>query len=448
MSRTPTRVLRVGVLQDGRLIEERFLRPRRVVTVGTDHRCTFPLPSDAGPARAPFFRHRGGGWYLEFDPQVRGKVGLDDRVLTLDAAIDHGVAHKTRRGWRLPITGRSRGKVVIAGTTFLFQLVDAPRRAAIQLPAHLRRGLFGRLDRGFGQLLLASAALQVAAVVFLSTVPQPARLIQDGPDRFRKVIFAAPTPKEAPEEVEPSDPAPEIAEAPTTKRAPVDRPPKKAAPPPTESPAQRLAAAAERGGPDLDGIRNKTIIGLVGAMGHGGSLVNSLSDGAAQVAVKHAFDGVDGMVLAQGPTTRDVRGGRPINKITRHQFQPAPSPRKVARGTKSEVKVSGRVDLKKAPPPVGDLTAQQFAKAVRGRVSQVKACYEKQLKRDPTLQGKVVVHVAIGPAGRATRSALLTNTTKNAALGVCVVSVLKRLKLPPSDLGGTANFPFVFAPSK
>ena len=64
----------------------------------------------------------------------------------------------------------------------------------------------------------------------------------------------------------------------------------------------------------------------------------------------------------------------------------------------AEKQVSGIVKTE-APAVDGELDPGMVAKEVRARQGAIKACYERALKRNPTLTGKIVMHWTITAAG-------------------------------------------------
>ena len=79
------------------------------------------------------------------------------------------------------------------------------------------------------------------------------------------------------------------------------------------------------------------------------------------------------------------------------------------------------------------LVERQFA--LRRRA--VGACYEQQLRRNPTLEGVVGFRLSIGADGLVTNVELLLNTLNDEAVAQCVVQMLRRIRFEP--LAASAN---------
>jgi TonB family protein len=76
-------------------------------------------------------------------------------------------------------------------------------------------------------------------------------------------------------------------------------------------------------------------------------------------------------------------------------------------------------------------------------------CYENELKKDPTLRGKMVVAITVSAAGRVTGAAVIENTVDSNRLSSCALSQVRDWRFPPVPEGTTAfQAPFVFTPPK
>lgn len=82
-------------------------------------------------------------------------------------------------------------------------------------------------------------------------------------------------------------------------------------------------------------------------------------------------------------------------------------------------------------------------KPIRAKMEQFRACYEKALEKNPTLEGKVVVKFVIGKDGRVIES-------MGSGLPVvkdCVANVVKTIVFRTNKRDViTVSYPFYFAP--
>jgi hypothetical protein len=94
---------------------------------------------------------------------------------------------------------------------------------------------------------------------------------------------------------------------------------------------------------------------------------------------------------------------------------------------------------------LGQMDRSLVAAVVKRHRNQVRYCYERELVKEPTLEGRMVVKFVIGADG-AVASASLTENTVNEAVGECVVGRFRRMRFPEPRGGGIVivTYPFVF----
>ncbi len=77
----------------------------------------------------------------------------------------------------------------------------------------------------------------------------------------------------------------------------------------------------------------------------------------------------------------------------------------------------------------------------------IQYCYGNELKRDPTLRGKLVVAVTVAASGDVIEATVVQNTVGSQRLAACALSQIRDWKFPAIS-GGVTTFqaPFVFTP--
>lgn len=467
------KILRIGVIQNGKIIEERLLRKRESVTVGQSPRNTFVLPSASLPRSYTLFDLKSGSYQLNFKDGMDGRVSVDDAVLDFQA-LKGKLANKKGDKYSLPLSEKTRGKVVIGDVTLLFQFVTPPPPPSkLQLPASVRGGWLKNIDWTFMSFILGSFVVQTFSVAFVVTrdYPEPKGIEAMKDNRFIEMVVTKKPEPPPPEEKKTEEKKDEDGEKKEEKKAekkkkkpkPKPKPKEVKAPPkdqPEEKPrqmsdAEKKAAEAERKRMMQEQINQKTVLGLLGTKGEGeGSVVNSLVNGAANVKMEDAFAGTTGVAIADNSIARDrrrVKGGAgKVAKVDASDLK-AKGGGAVGTGTKGkEMKVSGRVRMKKKPDSMigGVLDASKVAKVVSRRRGSIKQCYEKELKRDPGIKGKVKLQFTILTSGRVGSAKVIANSTKSNSLAKCIENQAKRWRFPkPSGGNVTVAFPFLFEPS-
>lgn len=82
---------------------------------------------------------------------------------------------------------------------------------------------------------------------------------------------------------------------------------------------------------------------------------------------------------------------------------------------------------------------------IRQRAVQIRTCYERHLKRDPNLEGRLLFRINIDESGQVTQATLLRNTFPDPRVGQCAQMVLERWQFPAGKAVQVV-YPFVFRP--
>ena len=86
------------------------------------------------------------------------------------------------------------------------------------------------------------------------------------------------------------------------------------------------------------------------------------------------------------------------------------------------------------------------ARFVRSRIAGIKACYEKELKRNPSLAGKIVVRFVIATSGRVA-SVEIEENGLNPGVGACIRTIVRGWSLPfKPEEEVPVSYPFLFQP--
>jgi TonB family protein len=77
----------------------------------------------------------------------------------------------------------------------------------------------------------------------------------------------------------------------------------------------------------------------------------------------------------------------------------------------------------------------------------IQYCYGNELKREPTLRGKLVLALTVAASGEVSDARVVQNTTGSQALASCALAQVRDWRFP-AVTGGATTFqaPFVFTP--
>jgi len=465
-SKSPTKVLRIGLFQNNQIIEERLLRTPKPVTIGSDlKKNTFVVPASNLPKSLMVFEVKGGQYVLHLTKEMAGRIKMGDSIETLQDLIQKGKAKKSGNGYILPLAQNAQGRVAIGEATLLFQFVTPPPpRPKPVLPSSMRGGWIQAITMILGVAMLFSAFVHITPIAVLVNMefPEPKGMDAAIPDRFVEIM----TREEEEPEIE--EPEPEVVdesagevEAPPeptpTKVAKKDEPPKADEEPKDDKPksADELARAeAERKKRLAAEVENKTILGVLGAVGAEGEggFVDTLANGARANTMDEAFAGSNSIATGtageksglRSSGSKDATGkATGIGELSASKTAKGA---KVTTGTAKRSAVKARVNIK-GPEKVigGTLDSGSISKVLKRSSAKLQKCYERELKKNPKAGGKIAVLFVIGTAGRVTNSKAVADGV-GGGVGGCVANEISRLRFPrPKGGAATVKKSFVFA---
>src|SRR5438270_1507109 len=84
---TPPKILRIGIIQGGKIVEERLVRKRETVTIGQSVKNTFVVPASTALTRSfPIFEMTPQGYALNFTEGMDGRIAFDQNVTPVTLA--------------------------------------------------------------------------------------------------------------------------------------------------------------------------------------------------------------------------------------------------------------------------------------------------------------------------------------------------------------------------
>ena len=101
--------IRVALIQGSKITEDRTLKKRVPVTVGTDERNTFVVPVSNLPPSFTLFELVNGAYSLVFTKEMDGRAQVNGADVSLQQAIEQGLAKPARRVLRAAAQRRLQG---------------------------------------------------------------------------------------------------------------------------------------------------------------------------------------------------------------------------------------------------------------------------------------------------------------------------------------------------
>ena len=437
-------VLRIGVVQSGRIVEERIIKQRTTVSIGTSEEATFVCATRT--PRFDLFARRKDGYVLRFDAHTSGRVALPHEVVTLDAL--RGRTSPNGGIWEVALPEEARGKVSVGETTFLFQFVrPPPPQPRPQLPLAVKGGLSSQIDWSLTIIAALSFLLHFGIVGamysdWMDVVVDDHRTVAGLVDVMKSL---PPAPIETPSTEQTADTTPsETKSTPTS--TPTSSNTKSTTGKSTNSTSksssrvmsdQQAAMLAEQANQMELNIFASTAgkSSVEGVLRRGDIPPVDLSSRAAsnEGVTRSASE----LHVSNGSTAVAARGNDGLGKLGDTHGN--------ATTTSGD---SRNVGGPKIEPQIGALgggtTVTGADRVVAGLRNRFRACYQKGLNLDPTMSGKVIISAKIGPNGEVSSADVASSTGLSAEVTSCIAGAVKRAQFDPQASPTTLSIPVSF----
>jgi hypothetical protein len=436
-----SKVLRIGVIQDGKIVQERLMKAGESVTVGESAKSTFMLPK-AGLPEGEFrlFEPSSDGYLLRFTAEMKGKISSGGAVVALTKLRTDPAITKVGDTWVLPLTEQDRGKVSVDQVTILFQFVAPPPTQAVKpiQAMDFRPRLLEDDDPVFLGFLAIWLALAVVLTIWVAYTEPREVTLEDIPDRFKRVVMAEKTPPKAPEDTTPDE------DALKTEKAEEPEPEPEAEPEPVEKPKTELDKAKREEDVRQDVLKkSKMLLKLIGTRGeNGGAPTANLFDDEDQ-----ALGDLDSKLEASSGVTTDSAKATRTGEGTDLGAEDIGD---LAQGGGGTAEVSSGPEVKVASVAAGSGTVDEeigdtgeVTQVVKRYAGQLKYCYEKRLLDNPNLEGRVEIGWTVLD-GSVEGLYVVSNSTGDGDLADCIMKKVRRWTFPANISGDIPSWPFVF----
>jgi hypothetical protein len=435
---TGPKVLRIGLVAAGRILEERIVKQRTSVTVGPSEKSTFVVQAQL-PTQFKLFELIGGDYYLNFLDGMTGRVALASGIS--DLAALKGQAKRVGSAYQVRLSEEARGKIVIGETTFLFQFVAPPPvQPRPQLPLSVKGGVASQIDWNLTIIAAFSFLLHFGFVgAMYSDWMDP--VVND--DITAGLIDMVQ--KTLPPPVETTDLPTASAAATDTAPTPQKEAPKAAATP-SKSPSAAPDAKVVQG---LLNEAEQAKIAILGALNGGPNISGAMKDDNGASVDLNSLANRQGGISNAGGNGLNLPGGaggpiRPGRGGDLSSLRGGDTGA-VATGAGQATKVVpvGNVEFGGASASVPVSNAEAV---IRTQIQPgAKRCYQKGLETDPSQSGKLVILIKVAPSGEVDSVSAASNSGLSAQVAGCIQSVARRAKFDaPGANGSTISVPFNF----
>jgi hypothetical protein len=432
---TGPKVLRIGVVQSGRVSEERIIKQRTHVTVGPSEKNMFVIATNTVPATFRLFELVGNDYHLNFLDGMSGRIALPTGIS--DLAVLRGQARRNSQGaYQIRLTEDSRGKVVIGDTTFLFQFVAPPPvQPKPQLPVAVLRGA-SSIDWNTTIIAALSFLLHFMALGsiysdWLDPVVDEEVSVAGLIDSLKN-LPAPPPVEEKPEEKadKAEDKAAEAKEV------------AKAAPAAQKGPAPAGGKISQKEAAALSNELDQLEMATLGALSNsgpatagvlkGGEVPTGALDAAARSGAGVGISSGDLKLGSGGGAIRPGAAGGGLGSIGstgRGEGTTGSGAATKVEGPKGNASVGGAA--------VSGGTVSNAARVVAGMRAGFRACYQRGLNENPDANGSIRLTIKVGPGGEVAGVTASPSGSLPASVVSCVQARAQAAQFDPPE-GGSA----------
>ena len=464
------KILRIGVVQGGKVIDERLIKQRTHVTIGPSEKSMFVVPSRKIPPSFKLFELIGTDYHLNYLEGMTGRVALKTGVSDLAGlgAQAKAVQDKSGNFQRVRLTEDSRGKVVVGEMTFLFQFVAPPPvQPKPQLPMSVKQGVAGDIDwfttivASFSFLLhfffvalvysdwmdpivRDEDAVVSQLVESIKSLPPPPQIEKQKSDATTEKTSAAATDANAPKATAPSAGSQANKSPGAGDKSPGDK-------------AAGERAAADAKASELSSALAELDVQTLGALGSGGVAVDNvlgsgevpagmLDEAARSGSGAGAGDpgGLKGFGGSGRGGTGPLGGGSGGGDLsTKGERGGSEGGGATGEGKRAEVK-GPTGDASVGGASVGGGAVANASSVVARMKGRFRSCYQAGLNSNPEMSGNVTLVATIGPNGEV----LSVGGGGGGGLGAivgCLKSIVQSASFSPPE-GGKAivSIPITF----
>jgi hypothetical protein len=454
---TGPKVLRIGVVQGGKVIEERVIKQRTHVTIGPSEKSMFVLPTKSLPPNFKLFELVGSDYALNFLDGMSGRVALKTGVSDLA-----GLKGQARRvpipntnpplqAYQISLSEEARGKVMVGETTFLFQFVAPPPiQPKPQLPVSVKSGFGTEIDWTTTIIAAFSFLFHFGAIGFIYTDWDPVVDdevdVQQLLDSVKQLPPPPPVEQKNESDVPVSTAAAAVADAPKASTG-------------GSKGAGSAGKGSGKGG--LTDARASAIsnelasldVQMLGALNSSGNSTASvlssgdvptgLLNGAANSSAGVGRGGIAGLNMgsgAGGAVRPGTAGGGGLASIGNT-------------GAGSNAGATGSAQAVKRPvgnanvggAAVSGGSVANASAVVAGMAAGFRRCYNKGLAEDPNMKGSVRITAKIGPNGEVLGASPSGGGGLSGTVISCVTARVSSAQFSPPEGGGaTVVIPVTF----
>jgi outer membrane biosynthesis protein TonB len=116
-------------------------------------------------------------------------------------------------------------------------------------------------------------------------------------------------------------------------------------------------------------------------------------------------------------------------------------------GSVGKKRSGGSIKSGGTPIILGALDKSLIDAVIKRNMSQIRYCYQRELTKNPTLKGKIIVKFTIAGDGSVSKAGIKSSSMGSSSVESCIAGRFKRFKFPEPKGGGVVivSYPFIFS---
>lgn len=398
------RVIRLGILLGGKIIEEKIIHEHVPITVGQSMKNMFSVPIDGMPMEFTLFGVNNDKYDLHVLPGMDGRISDGGQIKTLEELRRAG--QKQGDAVVVPLSYAARGKVALGELTVLFQFVtEPPKQPKPMLPASVRGSFADRIEPQLAVIMASSILVHFGIVLWalLTDPPQDVGIVNSA----HRQTF---TPDSFAVDVVPPQPAPK-ADGGAAGDKGEDKPKAKPAAAPKKPAGGDSKPAGGGRAPDNTAAMQEEVSRFVNELATdsgdgplGGGMSGRRPDSDLGKEVAGVRDSGSNVAIGGGSGRGSRGNGDPRTGTGRGTGVAGPGgPESVAGGKGDEKGPGGRISVAdRQAMDDSTLTADVVLQKIQSAyMNGLKRCYKNYLAKDASARGKVTLSFTVNETGRA-----------------------------------------------
>ncbi|MEI6092805.1 MAG: AgmX/PglI C-terminal domain-containing protein [bacterium] len=436
--------VKIGLLHDGKLINEVVVSDTKDVFIGTSLDNTITINDENFDDMFKILYYIDDQYYLNLHKGIEGKLFEGSNELKVKDLVKNPSVIQKDDLLLYPLSNESRGLLTIGKNAILFKLYSS-EAIPKSLPKEFRGDLFGGyFDLSFFLIFMTLATGYIVLISSFGNVKPSKDLNFDRiPEKFARLIMDNPLPvkKEEPiveQKIEQKEEKPEKDD--NEKKIDSKATQK------TEGKVLNTNKDTIRSGGGSDQkreisevVRSSGIIGIIGSKGKSGNVANLFQEQGFNNKLDKALKGVSG--LYAGTSVKEAkmkRGSGDATGIEIGSLKATTGLGLVAFGAQSTSasNILGEIGSKDIEG-TGSINPSAVAKALAQHIGAFQYCYNRALQGNPRLKGELKVRFTILSSGFTDRNGVSFTgpASRDTGLTSCISRVFQRIKFP-SPKGG------------